>query len=120
MVFMGKKDKSKKKRKTFMSYYWPFLVVVFAPIIIYLIFAVISSLVTHNNFLLTWEFYSTVFLMVLYFLLFKLSYFGFVVAALIVSIPLLILLYGAIFSAKKAKKAKAKELNNEETKKAGD
>ncbi|PWJ69469.1 hypothetical protein B0O40_1837 [Ruminococcaceae bacterium R-25] len=104
---MGKKDKAKNKRKTFIGYYWPYLLVALGPIVIWLIIAVIYSLATHSNFLLTWEFYGTVFLMFVYFLLLKLSYFGFVVAALILSIPLLILLFGAVISAKKAKKAKA-------------
>ena len=103
---MGKKVKS-KKRKTFMSYYWPCLVIVFGPVVLYLVFALIYSISTQNFFLLSPEFFETVFLMVLYFFLFKLSYFGFVLMALICSIPLLILLFGAVFSARKAKKAKS-------------
>ncbi len=70
---MGKKDKTKNKRKTFMSYYWPCLVIVFGPVVIYLVFALIYSLSTQNFFLLSPEFFGTVFLMVLYFFLFKLS-----------------------------------------------
>ena len=104
---MGKKDKTKNKRKTFMSYYWPCLVIVFGPVVIYLVFALIYSLSTQNFFLLSPEFFGTVFLMVLYFFLFKLSYFGFVLMALICSIPLLILLFGAVISARKAKKARS-------------
>ena len=104
---MGKKNKAKNKKKTFIGYYWPYIVVALGPIVIWLIVAVIYSLATHSNFLLTWEFYSTVFMMFLYLLLFELSYFGFVVAALVVSIPLLILLFGAFISAHKVKKAKA-------------
>lgn len=103
---MSKKSKDKNKRKTFMSYYWPFLVIVFGPIVLYLVFALIYTLATQSNILFMPEFYATIFGIGLLYLVIHLSYFGFVVAALIVSIPLLILLYGAIFSAKKAKKAK--------------
>ena len=104
---MGRKEKSKKKQKTFISYYWPCLVIVFGPVVIYLVFALIYSISTQNFFLLSPEFFETVFLMVLYFFLFKLSYFGFVLMALICSIPLLILLFGAVIAARKAKKAKS-------------
>ena len=104
---MGRKEKSKKKQKTFISYYWPCLVIVFGPVVIYLVFALIYSISTQNFFLLSPEFFETIFLMVLYFFLFKLSYFGFVLMALICSIPLLILLFGAVISARKAKKAKS-------------
>lgn len=103
---MAKKDKPNNKRKTFMSYYWPFLVIVFGPIVLYLVFALIYTLAAQSNILFMPEFYATIFGIGLLYLVIHLSYFGFVVAALIVSIPLLILLYGAIFSAKKAKKAK--------------
>ena len=113
---MGKKDRSKNKRKTFMSYYWPFLAIVFGPVVLYLIFALIYTLATRSNILFLWEFYATIFGIVLLYLVIHLSYFGFVIAALIFSIPLLILLYGAIFSAKKVKKAKS--IENGETKKA--
>ena len=104
---MGRKEKSKKKQKTFISYYWPCLAIVFGPVVIYLVFALIYSISTQNFFLLSPEFFETVFFMVLYFFLFKFSYFGFVLMALICSIPLLILLFGAVISARKAKKAKS-------------
>ena len=40
---MAKRAKDNNKRKTFMSYYWPFLVIVFGPIVLYLVFALIHT-----------------------------------------------------------------------------
>ena len=111
---MDNKEKSQEKRKTFINFYWPYLVVVFGPIVLYLIFALIYSLVTQNFFLFHPAVYGTVFALVVLFFVIRLGYFGFVVAALIFSIPILILLFGAVISFKKAKKAKAiAMLNNE-------
>lgn len=103
---MDKKENKKKKRKTFINFYWPYLVIVFGPVVLFLIFALIYSLINQSFYLFNPEFYETAFSIVVLFFILKLGYFGFVVAALIFSIPILILLFGAVSASKKAKIAK--------------
>ena len=100
-------DNKDNKRKTFIYFFWPYLLIALGPIVLYLIFAIVFSLVTKTDLLIDPKFYGTVIGMFLYFWLFKLGYWGYAVTALILSIPLQILLIGAIISAKKAKKARS-------------
>ena len=100
-------DNKDNKRKTFIIFFWPYLLIALGPTVLYLIFAIVFSLVTKTDLLIDPKFYGTVIVMFLYFWLFKLGYWGYAVTALILSIPLQILLIGAIISAKKAKKARS-------------
>lgn len=112
---MGKK---KNRRKTFMHYYWPFLAAVFGPVVIFVIFVLIYSLVSKSTWLLNPAVYLFMSAMLFLLGLYKLSYWAYVVIPLIFSIPVFLLVFGAIISAKKAKRAKALiniETNEQET-----
>lgn len=103
---------NKPKRKSFISYYWPFLAGVFGPIVIYVIIVIVYALVTKDTWLLNPTVYALMFsailaiCMILYDWNIIIGCLAFTVYAQLLSIPLLILLFGAIFSANKAKKAK--------------
>lgn len=101
-----------------MHYYWPFLAAVFGPVVIFVIFVLIYSLVSKSTWLLNPAVYLLMSAMLYLLSLYKLSYWAYVVIPLIFSIPVFLLVFGAIFSAKKAKRAKALiniETNEQET-----
>ena len=103
---------NKPKRKTFISYYWPFLAGVFGPVVIYMIIVIVYALVTKDTWLLNPTIYVLMFSAILYICMILYDWniiigcLAFTIYAQLLSIPLLILLFGAIFSANKAKKAK--------------